>query len=80
MWILAAVVAGCSEAPRMVLREGEPPRPYMQFSVVVERANGSLGPAQSSANDLCAEVLQSAVMYLAADVGNDQTQYHFRCG
>lgn len=78
-WIAAAVLAGCGDPARMVLREGESPRPYMQFSVVVDRANGSLGPAQSSANELCADVLQSAVMYLAADVGDDRTQYYFRC-
>ena len=72
-------VAGCGEPTRMVVRADEPPRPYMPFSVVVDRANGSLGPAQSSANERCAEVLQSAVMYLAADVGDDRTQYYFRC-
>ena len=55
------------------------PRPYMQFSIIVERANGSLGPAQSRADAICAEVLQSALMYMSADVGDDQTRYFFRC-
>jgi len=76
---LASVVAGCADPARPVMREGDSPRPYMQFSVVVDRANGSLGPAQSRADAICADVLQSAVMYRATDVGDDRTQYYFRC-
>ena len=51
----------------------------MQFSVIVDRDVGSLGPAQSEADRLCAEVLQSANMFMATDVGADQTRYFFRC-
>lgn len=76
---VASAVAGCGDSARPVLREGDAPRPYMQFSVVVDRANGSLGPAQSRADAICANVLQSAVMYMATDVGDDRTQYYFRC-
>ncbi len=76
---LFALIAGCGEKAAPVFREGEIPQPYMQFSVIVDRASGSLGPAQSRANSICADVRQSAVMYIAADVGDDRTQYYFRC-
>lgn len=78
---LAAAVAasGCGNSAVPVLRDGDARQPDMQFSVIVDRANGSLGQAQSSADAICADVLQSAVMYITADVGDDRTQYHFRC-
>ena len=77
--LVAAVLAGCGPSVRTVQRAGEAPEPYMQFSVIVDRDTGSLGPAQAEADQLCAEVLQSALMYMAADVGEDQTRYYFRC-
>ena len=76
---IAAVLAGCGPSVRTVQRAGDTPQPYMQFSVIVDRETGSLGPAQSEADGLCAEVLQSALMYMATDVGEDQTRYFFRC-
>ena len=78
--LFASLIAGCSPAPRLVHSgDSESPRPYMQFSVIVDREPGSLGPAQIEADGLCAEVLQSALMYMAAEVGEDQTRYYFRC-
>ena len=77
--ITALAVAGCGDSARTILREDETVRPYMQFSVVVDRENGSLGPAQARADTICSEVLQSALMYIATNVGDDQTRYYFRC-
>lgn len=76
---VASLAAGCGPTVRTVQRAGESPQPYMQFSVIVDRETGSLGPAQAEADQLCAEVLQSALMYIAADVGENQTRYYFRC-
>ncbi len=75
----ALAISGCGPSVRTVQRAGDSPQPYMQFSVIVDRSTGSLGPAQAEADSRCAEVLQSALMYLAADVGEDQTRYYFRC-
>ena len=77
--IAALAVASCGDSARAILREDEAVRPYMQFSVVVDRESGSLGPAQTRADTICSEVLQSALMYIATDVGDDQTRYYFRC-
>jgi len=79
MAIAVSAIAGCGDSARTVLREDESARPYMQFSVIVDREIGSLGPAQTNADAVCAEVLQSALMYMSADVGDDQTRYFFRC-
>ncbi len=77
--VIVATVAGCGPSVRTVQRAGDTPQPYMQFSVIVDRETGSLGPAQAEADQLCADVLQSALMYMAAEVGEDQTRYYFRC-
>ena len=80
IWMLtAAAIASCGPSVRTVQRGDDPPQPYMQFSVIVDRGIGSLGPAQAEADRLCADVLQSARMYMATDVGDDQTRYFFRC-
>ena len=75
----AAIVPGCGPSAQVVMRDGESAQPYMQFSVVVDREAGSLGPAQVKADAICAEVLQSSLMYMSADVGDDRTRYYFRC-
>ena len=75
----ALAITSCGPSVRTIQRADESPQPYMQFSVIVDRNTGSLGPAQAEADSRCAEVLQSALMYLAADVGEDQTRYYFRC-
>ena len=77
--LAVSAIAGCGDSARTALRGDESPRPYMQFSVIVDRETGSLGPAQTNADAVCAEVLQSALMYLSTDVGDDQTRYFFRC-
>ena len=77
--LTAIAITSCGPSVRTVQRGDDPPQPYMQFSVIVDREVGSLGPAQSEADRLCADVLQSAHMYMATDVGEDQTRYFFRC-
>lgn len=77
--IVGLTFSACGPSLRAVRSDGEAPRPYMQFSIIVDRGNGSLGPAQEEADRMCSDVLQSAVMYLAADVGEHQTRYYFRC-
>ncbi|NNG03315.1 MAG: hypothetical protein HKM95_04355 [Inquilinus sp.] len=77
--LLATLPSACAPPPRLVLREATAPAPYMQFSIIVPRGSGSLRPAQAEADALCAEVLQSALMFMAAEVGDDRTRYHFRC-
>ena len=79
LMLTAIAIAGCGPSIRTIQRGDDPPQPYMQFSVIVDREFGSLGPAQSEADRLCADVLQSALMYMATDVGEDQTRYFFRC-
>ena len=76
---IASAISSCGPSVRTIQRDGDSLQPYMQFSVIVDRDTGSLGPAQAEADSRCAEVLQSALMYLAADVGEDQTRYYFRC-
>lgn len=79
--LISAIFAAssCGPSVRTVQRGDDPPQPYMQFSVIVDRDVGSLGPAQAEADRLCADVLQSARMYMATDVGEEQTRYYFRC-
>lgn len=77
--IVGLAIAGCGPSVRTIRSDGEAPRPYMQFSIIVDRETGSLGPAQAEADRLCSDVLQSALMYMAAEVGEHQTRYHFRC-
>lgn len=79
LMIVGLTFSTCGPSVRAVRSAGEAPQPYMLFSIIVDRESGSLGPAQKEADRMCSDVLQSAVMYLAADVGEHQTRYYFRC-
>lgn len=81
---LGAVLAACGQTAQIVPGGGPPdqelmPRPYMHFTVIVPKGDGALEPAKAEADQKCGQVLQSAVMYAASDVGSDRRQFFFRC-
>ena len=49
--------------------------------VLVARSNGHIDPtpAYRRADEYCGERLQSAVFFMAQDVGDDERLFYFRC-